>query len=80
MPPPELLVLDEPTNNLDLDSVDQLVDALGSYRGALIIVSHDRHLLSRLGLDRVLDLSPDGTLRPSEIGASPSPESPPMYR
>ena len=56
------------------------MDALGSYRDALIIVSHDRHLLSRLGLDRVLDLSPDGTLRPSEIGASPSPESPPMYR
>lgn len=80
VPPPELLVLDEPTNNLDLDSLDQLVDALGSYRGALIIVSHDRHLLSRLGLDRILDLSPDGTLRPGEIGASPSPESPPMHR
>src|SRR5690606_2305381 len=35
-PPPQLVLLDEPTNNLDLVSVDQLVDALAAYRGALI--------------------------------------------
>ncbi len=49
-PPNQLLVLDEPTNNLDLHSVDELVNALGAYRGGLIVVSHDHHFLSRLGI------------------------------
>ncbi len=58
-PPPQLLVLDEPTNNLDLASVDQLVDALAAYRGGLLVVSHDEHVFGRLGLDRRLVLAPD---------------------
>jgi len=48
-PPPQLLVLDEPTNNLDLASVDQLAQALDGYRGALIVVSHDDAFLQRIG-------------------------------
>ncbi len=61
-PPPELLVLDEPTNNLDIVTVDRLVDVLTAYRGALLVVSHDRQFLERLGLDRTLRLDADGTL------------------
>jgi len=51
-PAPQLLVLDEPTNNLDLASLDRLVEALGSHRGALLVVSHDERFLSDLDLDR----------------------------
>ncbi|MBT0995563.1 ATP-binding cassette domain-containing protein [Cellulomonas sp. DKR-3] len=72
-PPPQLLVLDEPTNDLDLPTVDQLVEALTSYRGALLVTSHDDAFLRRLALDRVLELGPDGRLRETPRPASPRP-------
>lgn len=62
-PPPELLVLDEPTNNLDIVTVDQLVDVLAAFRGALLVVSHDRRFLARLGLTGILRLDEHGVLR-----------------
>ena len=47
-----LLVLDEPTNHLDLPAIEQLEEALASYDGALLLVSHDRRLLENVDLDQ----------------------------
>jgi ATPase subunit of ABC transporter with duplicated ATPase domains len=62
-PAPQLLVLDEPTNNLDLDTVEQLLDALTAYRGGVLVASHDDPLRTRLGVAVTLELGGDGTLR-----------------
>jgi ATP-binding cassette subfamily F protein 3 len=58
---PHLLILDEPTNHLDIDARDALVEALNDYAGAVIIVSHDRHLVE-LTADRLI-LVAQGTAR-----------------
>ncbi len=57
--PPNLLVLDEPTNHLDLTTKEMLIEALRSYEGSMIFVSHDRHFLAELS-NRVLELTPEG--------------------
>ncbi|MFT3878021.1 MAG: ATP-binding cassette domain-containing protein [Propioniciclava sp.] len=79
-PPCQLLVLDEPTNNLDLSTVDALVDAVASYRGGLLVVSHDQAFLDRLNLDRTLRLTADAELldadRPASEDEGPSPHDP----
>ncbi|MFT6674409.1 MAG: ATP-binding cassette subfamily F protein 3 [Sulfitobacter sp.] len=61
---PHLLILDEPTNHLDIESREALVEALTQYSGAVILVSHDMHLLSMVA-DRLWLVS-DGTVKPYE--------------
>ncbi len=61
---PHLLILDEPTNHLDMESREALTEALNSYSGAVVLVSHDMHLLS-LVADR-LWLVKDGAVTPFE--------------
>lgn len=58
---PHILILDEPTNHLDVDAREALVQALAGFGGAVIVVSHDRHLLSLIA-DRLL-LVDGGTVR-----------------
>ncbi|MGJ8624057.1 MAG: ABC-F family ATP-binding cassette domain-containing protein [Yoonia sp.] len=62
LPAPHLLILDEPTNHLDIESREALVEALTAYSGAVILVSHDMHLLSMVA-DR-LWLVKDGHVTP----------------
>jgi ATP-binding cassette subfamily F protein 3 len=57
---PHMLILDEPTNHLDVDARTALVEALNEYSGAVMIVSHDRHLLELIA-DRLV-LVADGTV------------------
>ena len=61
---PHLLILDEPTNHLDIESREALVEALTRYSGAVILVSHDMHLLSMVA-DRLWLVS-GGTVKPYE--------------
>lgn len=61
---PNLLILDEPTNHLDIDSREELVHALNSFKGAVILIAHDRHLIEAT-MER-LWLVRNGTVQPFE--------------
>ncbi|MFC9938016.1 ABC-F family ATP-binding cassette domain-containing protein [Nocardiopsis alba] len=55
-PAPQLLIMDEPTNNLDVSSVRQLIGALSAYEGALLVAGHDLPFLESIGVTRWLFL------------------------
>ncbi|HET7094070.1 MAG TPA: ATP-binding cassette domain-containing protein, partial [Thermomicrobiales bacterium] len=55
---PDVLLQDEPSNNLDIDARERLYDVVAGWRGCLVIASHDRDLLGRV--DRIAEISADG--------------------
>ena len=59
---PNLLILDEPTNDLDIVTLNVLEEYLKEYRGSLIIISHDRHFLDRL-VDHLLVFTGGGNVK-----------------
>jgi ATP-binding cassette subfamily F protein 3 len=61
---PHLLILDEPTNHLDIQARDALIEALNEYEGAVLLITHDRHLLDACA--ERLWLVANGTVRPYE--------------
>ena len=63
-PRANLLVLDEPTNHLDLAAIEQLEEALSTYDGTLLLVTHDRRLLEHVRTDRHVQVD-DGRVQPS---------------
>ncbi|MEU4646696.1 ABC-F family ATP-binding cassette domain-containing protein [Nocardia fluminea] len=69
-PAPRLLMLDEPTNNLDLPSLAHLTQALASFEGALIVVSHDERFLDDIGVTRRLELTPDGVVEDGPVATA----------
>ncbi|MEZ4673253.1 MAG: hypothetical protein R2932_03290 [Caldilineaceae bacterium] len=56
---PDLLILDEPTNHLDVEAIEWLENALRTWAGALLIVSHDRYFLDRV-VNRIWEMSRNG--------------------
>lgn len=65
MEAPNVLILDEPTNDLDIATLCVLEDYLDHFQGIIIIVSHDRYFLDRT-VERIFAFEPDGTLRQFE--------------
>jgi ATP-binding cassette, subfamily F, member 3 len=63
---PHILILDEPTNHLDIDSRESLVHAINDYAGAVILISHDRHIIETCA-DRLL-LIENGRITPFDGG------------
>lgn len=69
MSAPNILILDEPTNDLDIETLEILEDYLDSFSGIVITVSHDRYFLDRV-VDRIFAFEQNGILKQYEGGFS----------
>ena len=58
---PNVMLLDEPTNHMDMESIESLQIGLEKYPGTLIFVSHDREFVGSLA-NRIIELKPDGSV------------------
>ncbi|MDE2118053.1 MAG: ATP-binding cassette domain-containing protein, partial [Betaproteobacteria bacterium] len=58
---PNVLLMDEPTNHMDMESIESLNTALDQYKGTLVFVSHDREFVSSLAT-RIFDMTPKGVV------------------
>ena len=54
--PPDMIVLDEPTNNLDIQNVGILTDSINEYKGTLLVISHDEYFLGQINMRSILQL------------------------
>jgi ATPase subunit of ABC transporter with duplicated ATPase domains len=54
---PDIIVLDEPTNNLDLQNIEILTNAINDYKGTLLVISHDEYFLKQIAVEAVIGLS-----------------------
>lgn len=54
---PDIIILDEPTNNLDIQNIGILTAAINEYKGTLIVVSHDEYFLEQINIERTIQLS-----------------------
>ncbi|MPN60585.1 putative ABC transporter ATP-binding protein YbiT [bioreactor metagenome] len=54
---PDIIVLDEPTNNLDIQNIEILTQAINEYQGTLLVISHDETFLEQINIGRTIELS-----------------------
>ena len=57
---PDMIIADEPTNNLDIASMEILATTLKNYKGTLLMVSHDEQFIHDVGIDRIINLNKNG--------------------
>ena len=53
---PDIFILDEPTNNLDISSLSILTSTIKNYRGTILVISHDEYFINEVGITKTLEL------------------------
>ena len=70
-----LLILDEPTNHLEIDTREEIEEALQEYKGAILVASHDRYFIDKIGIDKTL-LMENNTVK-EKVGQTPEKKAQP---